>query len=278
MNRKTALVTSVYMLFTVIVISINHTLHLQFINLINYKVAIINLIITWIYLILSVYINFISRELAIKEQQYNQQQDYIHTIDGLINDFRRLKHNHANTIYSIYGYIQEEDWNGLKAYFDEVMDETRRISSNTLLALQKIKLYAVFGLLWAKVNEAEAMAFNLEVEVSSEIRDINIKMRDLCEVLGNYLDNAIEAAGQSTAKKLKVSIVDDTAYTYIAIQNSFGGELDIKKLYEKGYSSKGEGRGYELYLTEEILSKYQNVLHNTSVEEGMFKQELSIKK
>lgn len=278
LNKKAQLKTSIYMLFTVIVIIVNYSLQMQFINLINYKLVLTNLVITWLYLILSLYINFTARDLAIKEQQYNQQQDYIRTIDNLINDYRRLKHNHANTIYSIYGYIQESDWDGLKSYFDEIMEETKRISSNTLLALQKIKIYSVFGLLWAKVNKAEEGGLHFDVEVSNEISKINMRLSDFCEVLGNYLDNAIDGAKLSEAREINVSIIESDDYITFSIVNSCVEDIDIKRVYEKGFSTKGDNRGYGLYITEEILSKYDNILHNTNCENKNFKQELSIKK
>lgn len=278
LSSKTQFRTSIYMLFTIAVIVINYSLHLQFINLINYKLALVNLLITWVYLILSLYINFTARELAIKEQEYNQQQDYIKTIDSLLSDYRRLKHNHANTIYSIYGYIQENDWDGLKEFYSEVMNETKRVNSNTLLSLQKVKVYAVFGLLWAKVAKAESIGVKMDIEVSDEINIIKMKKSDLCEVLGNYLDNALEGAAKSADQKVKISILDDDRFISIAISNSCDEELDLNKIYEKGYSSKGNGRGYGLTITEEILSRYKDVLHNTSFDEGIFKQELYIKK
>jgi two-component system sensor histidine kinase AgrC len=232
----------------------------------------------FIYLILSVYINFTNSELAIKEQEYEYQQEYIRTIDNLIADFRRLRHNHTNTIYSIYGYIRQENYDGLKEYFGEIVDETKRISENVLLALQKIKVYPVFGLLWSKVNKAEALGISIDAEVSNDILKINVGLKDLCEVLGNYLDNAIEAAEKAENKKVFIGLMEEEEYITINISNTFSGELDKTMVYKKGYSTKGEGRGYGLSITDEILKRHNNIFHNTIVEEGYFTQELVINK
>lgn len=277
-KRSMSIRTSIYMFATFVVIAVNYSVYINFIGVVNQSIIMINVAIMWMYLILSLYINFTNSALTLKEQQYDQQQDYIKTIDSLINDFRRLKHSYANTIYSFYGYIQENDLEGLKDYYSDIMDETKKMDSNLLLSLQKIKVYAIFGLLWNKINEAESKGIEIGVQVPNEVHDVGMKLTDLAEVLGNYLDNAIDAAASSDIKKINISIVDAEGYLTINIENSFDNEIDIKKISTKGYSTKGAGRGYGLAIAKQILSKYTNVLNNTFAEDNIFKQEIIIKK
>jgi len=270
--------TSLYMLATFLVVLVNYTVYIQFFGYVDKGITLINVAVMWLYLILSLYINFTSSALALKEQQYDQQQDYIKTIDSLINEFRRLKHSYSNTIYSFYGYIEEKDLEGLKSYYSEVVDEVKRVDSNLLLALQKIKVYAVFGLLWSKVNEAESRGIEVGVQVLNEVHEVGMKLTDLCEVLGNYLDNAIEAAVASEVKKMNINLFDEEGYLTIKIENTFEGNVDVKKIQQKGNSTKGESRGFGLAITNQILSRYSNILHNTLAEGGIFRQEIVIKK
>ncbi|HNR04805.1 MAG: GHKL domain-containing protein [Clostridiaceae bacterium] len=277
-KRKNSIRTSLYMLVTFIIIVVNYTTYINFIGVASQNIILINVAIMWLYLILSLYINFTNSALALKEQQYDQQQDYIRTIDNLINDFRRLKHSYANTIYGFFGYIQEDDLEGLKAYYTEVADEAKRMDSNLLLALQRIKVYAVFGLLWNKINEAEGRGIEVGIRVTNEIREVGMKLTELCEVLGNYLDNAIDAAAASMDKKMNITLTDGGGYLTISIENTYEGDVDVKEIQKKGYSTKGNERGFGLSITNHILSGYTNILHNTFAEDGIFKQELVIKK
>lgn len=277
-KRSITIKTSLYMLATFMVIVVNYSFYFKFIGVVDQNILLVNVAIMWMYLILSLYINFTNSALALKEQQYDQQQDYIKTIDSLINDFRRLKHSYANTIYSFYGYIQENDMKGLQGYYSEIIDETKKMDSNLLLALQKIKVYAVFGLLWNKINEAESKGIEIGVQVPNEVYEVGVKLTDLAEVLGNYLDNAIDAAASSDTKKINISLIDEDGYLTINIANSFDGEIDVKAVSDKGYSTKGPSRGYGLFITKQILSRYTNVLHNTFAEEGIFTQEIVIKR
>ena len=277
-KRSIGIKTSIYMFVTFVIIAINYSIYFKFIGVLDQNIILINVAIMWIYLILSLYINFTNSELTLKEQQYDQQQDYIRTIDSLINDFRRLKHSYANTIYSFYGYIEEKDIEGLKSYYSEVIDETKRMDSNLLLALQRIKVYAIFGLLWNKINEAESRGIEVGVRAINEVYEAGMRLTDLCEVLGNYFDNAIDAASVSEIKKINISIDDEVGYLTIRIENTYDGVLDVKEIQRKGFSTKGDNRGFGLAITNQILSKYTNVLHNTFAEDNLFKQELVIKK
>ncbi len=277
-KRKNSIRTSLYMLVTFIIIVVNYTTYINFIGVASQNIILINVAIMWLYLILSLYINFTNSALALKEQQYDQQQDYIRTIDSIINDFRRLKHSYANTIYGFFGYIQEDDLKGLKAYYTEVADEAKKMDSSLLLALQRIKVYAVFGLLWNKINEAESRGIEVGIRVTNEVREVGMKLTDLCEVLGNYLDNAIDAAAASKDKKMNITLTDDGGYLTISIENTYEGTVDVKEIQKKGYSTKGNGRGFGLSITNQILSGYTNILHNTFAEGGLFKQDLVIKK
>jgi two-component system sensor histidine kinase AgrC len=152
------------------------------------------------------------------------------------------------------------------------------MDSNLLLALQRIKVYAVFGLLWNKINEAESKGVEVGVQVINEVHEAGIKLTDLCEVLGNYLDNAIDAAIISEIKRMNIGITDDEDYITIRVENTCNGVIDVEKIQKDGFTTKGDNRGFGLTITNKILSKYTNVLHNTVSEEGIFKQELVIKK
>jgi len=53
-------------------------------------------------------------------------------------------------------------------------------------------------------------------------------------------------------------------------------KVDVTMIYEKGYSTKGEGRGLGLGIVNDIVSKYKNVILNTCADDSKFRQELII--
>lgn len=269
---------SIYMLVTFLIVAINHSIYIRFINMINPIFIFLNIVVLLIYFIFSLSINFTTGDLIIKEYEYEQQENYIRTIDRLMHDFRRMKHNQANILYSINGYVQKQDIVGLKEYFNTVLEENQRISEDALLSLQKIKIYPLFGLLWSKVSNAESVGLKVAIQCSDEVFDVHMGLKDLCEILGNFLDNAIDAARASEDKQITISIYQDKQYLIICISNSFDYEIDLGKINMAGYSTKGENRGYGLSIVKELLSNYKHILHNTTIKENKFIQELMIKR
>lgn len=52
----------------------------------------------------------------------------------------------------------------------------------------------------------------------------------------------------------------------------------MRKIWDEGYSTKGKNRGLGLTSYQQILSKYQNVTKQTTLENGYFTQMLWIAK
>ena len=88
--------------------------------------------ITFTLIILIMYIAFrgITKEVELKSKQINFEvlQNYTTKIEGMYSDMRSFKHDYANIISSIVGYIDEEDMEGLKKHFYEnILPLTKRL-------------------------------------------------------------------------------------------------------------------------------------------------------
>ena len=64
----------------------------------------------------------------------------------------------------------------------------------------------------------------------------------------------------------------------IIISNSFNGSIDIKKIKEKNYSSKGKNRGLGLYIVNNLIKNTTNIYLNQYIENDIFNSKLEIKK
>jgi len=128
----------------------------------------------------------------------------------------------------------------------------------------------------AKYEYAKKMGVDFRVITEGEIDEVKMKISEFCEVLGILLDNAIEAAKDSVEKKVEVFMKrEERALTFIVL-NGINEKVDVTMIYEKGYSTKGEGRGLGLGIVNDIVSKYKNVILNTCADDSKFRQELII--
>ncbi|MGL4848326.1 MAG: GHKL domain-containing protein [Clostridium sp.] len=143
--------------------------------------------------------------------------------------------------------------------------------------LNRVKLYNLKGIIRGKIVKAQSLGLNIILDIPGDIEVLNLKIIDLSRILGILLDNAIEGAGITESKKIGVGIFNKENELNIIIENSFKDEgMYLYEMLVEGKSTKGDGRGIGLTIVNEILSKYNNVVLDTKIENGMFIQHIII--
>lgn len=263
-NKNAAYIT--FALMTFIVTAFNILVYNQYIELIGKRLMLMNIFITTAYFILTMAVYGIYSNLVVNEQENKQLKVYINMADELIDEYRRVRHNTYNIIQAASGFIEENDMEGLKEHFSSIIERQKGIEKSNIASLYKIAHPGVKSLLSSKLGRIEALSLNLNLEITTDLEDVKVNISDLCEILGVFLDNAIEASGLTKEKYIEICMFEDDQY-YITI---------IKNSYDANQSKKGNGIG--LRTVNSILRKYGLMLNNTIIEEKYYIQELIIKK
>ena len=176
-----------------------------------------------------------------------QQEMYIQELESIQSSMRSFRHDYKNMMSSLYlqsreGNIEEIEKNihGLIDDFDENID-------------------------WK---------MNLTVQMAN-IRISEVKPLDLSRALGILLDNAIEET-EKTGGKISLVVSEQQDTVHIIVENTIEQEVDLSRIYEEGYSTKGSGRGNGLPGLRKILQKYPGASLMTECENGTFIQRLAI--
>lgn len=273
---------NLFMVSVTITILFNYSLAYKYLdNYLNNKVLILLFILSVFYLIITLtflYTNHISnknaQKLILNQQEYTNLKLYSEVTESLIEDISKFKHDYNNIMFMLNGYIENNDYNGLKEYFSkEILHEDKYY---TFPKLKKIKNPGLKGLLAAKISKMLNSSIHVSIEILNDVDSFHIDMLDLCRIIGILLDNAYDAAKTSSEKFISISIVNDDDLNII-ILNSFNSNINLNQIYIKGYSSKGNNRGIGLHNVKETLNeKYPNALLNTRIEKNIFIQDLYI--
>jgi len=216
---------------------------------------------------------------AISEERQIYQQNYITTLENLVDGLRTFKHDYSNTLATINGYIQLENWPSLKKFFSQIMDESKSISTLDKLNPNLIKNPTIFGLITAKYQVCLKKNIKMNFEILGTLENLDINEFELSRILGIFLDNAIEAASGSKEKKINFLISEFKRKTSIELSNSYSSEhLEISEIFKKGVSTKGKDRGLGLFKVKQILDKHPNIRFETISNENQFLQKLVIPK
>lgn len=219
-------------------------------------------------------------EIKIKENSYDILQKYTTEIENMYSNIRSFKHDYQNIMLSISGYINENDFDGLKRYFEkDVIPLTNQITNSNykISSLMYIKIPAIKSIVSSKLIYAHEIGCNISVEILEPIDKISMDNIDLSRVLGIFLDNAIESAQECSDPKINLVMIKMHFSIVIILMNNFiEHEISYHSLNRIYVSSKGENRGIGLYNAKNILDKYQNILHETKIEHNNFMQRLEI--
>jgi len=236
------------------------------------------IIISALSILYCVYVIIVSAKLLEQETsklEIEQQKFYNESLNSTIFNLRRFKHDWNNNLTVINSMLNMDKINELKQYLSELLHQN---SDSLDTAIYNIKNAGLFGIISSKLNQARDMGITVDFTVNGEVGNIpEIKISELCEVIGIFIDNALEEAAKAD-KSINLSIYSDDRFLEITISNNCANKPDIKMIYEEGYSSKGEGRGLGLAIAKKILSKYKNIQHITEYEDNTFTQTVTIEK
>lgn len=246
-----------------------------------------NGILFFIYFILLIIIMYIlirsitkELELKNKQSQFENLQEYTTNLETLYTEMRAFRHDYINILSSIVGYIENRDLDGLEAHFNsKIIPLGKCIESNNFKIghLKNIKVLELKGIMSSKLIHAQELGIDVFIDIMEPIEKIDMDIMDICRITGILIDNGIEAALTCPKPSLKVGIINKTNSVIIAIINSCPENTPpIYKLFEPGFSTKGENRGLGLSNVKELLKNYSNASLDTIIENGEFIQNLEI--
>ncbi|MHC9532743.1 sensor histidine kinase [Dellaglioa sp. L3N] len=219
-------------------------------------------------------------EMKEKEVELNSMKSYTDQLEKNYTDMRRFRHDYINILSSMSEYIVNRDIDSLENYFNNnIMRVSQEIKINDfkLRDLSNIKIPELKSLISSKVLTAQEQELDITFECTNAIYHVNMDSVSLCRCVGILLDNAIEAATESSNTEVRVGIIVFEQSVSFIVWNTFRDEgHKLFKYFEKGFSTKGNNRGLGLSNLKEILKNERNVQLDTHIERGQFKQEIKI--
>ena len=211
-------------------------------------------------------------------EMLEQQEMYIQELEGIQNSMRSFRHDYKNMMSSLYlqsreGNMEEveKSIHGLIDEFDENIDR----KMNLTVQMANIRISEVKSLLYQKITELQKKGIDFQMEVMYPVEETCMKPLDLSRALGILLDNAIEAVEQVQGD-ISLVISAQTDGVHIILDNTTDQDVDISKIYEDGYSTKGSGRGTGLPSLRKIMEKYPEASLMTEINNGRFVQKILI--
>lgn len=250
----------------------------------NYK-PIIVLIVSFIMVVIYTIIVIITiREFSLKhkiQSEYDALLTNLSEYENLLDRQRILNHENKNQLLVIKGMINKKE-EKVSEYIDTIIDTQYLDNENLIMTTNRIPSGGLRGLIYYKMLGMKDKNINVNLEVDSNLRNLDFTSipirtnQELCKIVGVFLDNAIQAVDELEIKKINILLQYEKCLI-IKISNNYKGAIDLDKLDNRGYTTKGNGHGYGLCLVKNII-KNNELFENTKEINGkMFTQVIKLK-
>lgn len=229
------------------------------------------------------YLAFKQYKMKQREQEMQNFESYVASLEQINQDMRRFKHDYINILSSLRIFIDDRNYDGLHKYFyNHILEANHheQLNQQAMMMLNNLKMNSLKGLLTTKILQAQSHQVPFYIEVVEEISDIPVEPIILNRMVGIVLDNAIEAAREVEKGEVRVAFIRLKGAVLLVVTNTYDKEMNLKvhEIYQEGFSTKGDNRGLGLANLRLMINGLQHVNLNTRIRSPYFIQEVEFRK
>ena len=211
---------------------------------------------------------------VIDKQIERYQRELIDThyqeVETMYNKMRGWRHDYKNHIQTMKVLADKGDLEAIKEYLNKLEDDL-----STVDIVVKTGNAMADAILNSKISLAKSKGINVKVDAHVPVK-LKMSELDLCVILGNLFDNAIEASMSlpEDERLIRVYMVMKNTQLYISFTNFTSVKKQMKQsnLFK---TTKGDGHGFGLIRIDGIIEKLDGYLSRNS-EDGAFTTEILI--
>ena len=214
--------------------------------------------------------SLISKQIDKRIAAYQREliETHYQEVENMYRQIRGWRHDYRNHIQTMKVLAASGDMEGIKAYLDEL--DTDLSTVDTVIKTGNPMTDAILN---SKISLAKSKGIPVMADAHIPVK-LKLSEIDLCCIIGNLFDNAIEASLPLPEEKRLIRVYMDMKGTqlYISFTNFTAG----KKLSKVGGSfqtTKGAGHGFGLERIDAIVERLQGYISRNS-EDGAFTTEI----
>ena len=210
----------------------------------------------------------VQQKLANELEQNRQLNEYLKNIQEQYDDLRRFKHDFKNIILSMSVDSSEnasKDYEELYRELTQQREFTNDLDGKIVSEYKKITNDPLRGLVIQKFFKAKSNGIKLNVEITDNYIQIDDGVLNVVRIVGILLDNAIEETSNGLNKNIDLAFVKNDDVLEISVENPLNHSVNIKNIFKKGYSTKGENHGIGLANVSELIDKDNNLYLDTEI-------------
>lgn len=217
---------------------------------------------------MQLFAKLIDRRIAAYQRQLIET--HYQEVENMYRQMRGRRHDYRNHIQTMKVLASSGDLEGIRSYLDRLDTDL-----NTVDLAVKTGNAMADAILNSKISLAKSRDIPVQVDAHIPVR-LKMSELDLCCVIGNLFDNAIEASLALPPEERLIRVYLDMKGTqlYLSFTN-FTAQGKREKRNGRFLTTKGEGHGFGLVRVDAIVERLDGYLSRNS-EDGAFTTEILI--
>lgn len=211
---------------------------------------------------------FVDRRIS--DYQGDLIRKHCEEVENMYRQVRGWRHDYKHHIQTMKAHLALGQYGELEQYLDELDEDLTTV--DTVVKTGNVRIDAI-------LNSKLGVAKSKEIEVNAKAfvpKEMAVSEVDLCVIIGNLLDNAIEACerepeGERQFIRVYIDILKEQLYIYVS--NSMSD--DVKRQGNSYLSVKAGEHGFGLMRVDRVVKRYNGYL-NRQHEEGVFVTEIML--
>ena len=217
---------------------------------------------------MSIFYKHIDKRIAAYQQELIET--HYQEVETMYKQIRGWRHDYRNHIQTMKVLAANGDMDAIRDYLDQLDTDL-----NTVDTVVKTGNAMADAILNSKISLAKSKNISVRVDAHIPVK-LNMSELDLCVIIGNLFDNAIDASMELPEEKRMIRVYMDIKNTqlYISFTNLTASKK-MKKIGNRFHTTKGAGHGFGLVRIDNIIERLDGYLSRNS-EDGAFTTEILI--
>lgn len=272
-------------IFLIIILSVLLFSISVYICLFNYNIGII---LGTLFIMITVYTVIVISTINEFNQKNKIQSEYdillknLNEYENLLDLQRVTNHENKNQLLVIKGMVDKGESN-TSEYINSIIDTQYKDNDAIIYKTNRIPSGGLRGLIYYKILTMKEKKINSNLDVDRSLNELdfdNIPIKtnqELCKIVGVFLDNAIQAVSELQKREIDIYLKYENDELYIKVSNNYSGVIELDKIDNSGYTTKGKGHGYGLSLVKGIIRENDCFKNDREIHGKMFSQIIRLK-